>query len=73
MAKKQSFEEGLEKLEALVKRMETDDLALEEAMETYEQGVKLAAQLNEQLDRSERALTILRQDNKTDVLDEAIK
>jgi exodeoxyribonuclease VII small subunit len=62
--KQQTFEQGLEQLETLVKKMESDSLPLEEAMAAYEQGVKLASQLNEQLDRSERALTILRPESE---------
>lgn len=65
-----TFEEGLEKLETLVKRMETDGLSLEDAITSYEQGVKLAAQLNEQLDRSERALTVLRPGGSCEESDE---
>ena len=40
-----SFEEGMQELTALVEKLSGSELALEEAIALYEQGVKLHAQL----------------------------
>lgn len=55
---KVDFEAGLGALEALVARME-GELSLEEAMAAYEEGVKLHAALEAQLDASEKRLRVL--------------
>ena len=47
--KKPSFEEDLQKLEALADKMEQGELPLEQLMDDYEQGAKLAKSLDERL------------------------
>ena len=37
-----SFEKSLERLEAIVDKMESGDLSLDEAMSFYEEGIKLS-------------------------------
>lgn len=41
-AKKQSFEESLAELEAIVERMESGELSLEASLEAFENGMKLS-------------------------------
>ena len=41
-AKKQSFEESLAELEAIVERMESGELSLESSLEAFENGMKLS-------------------------------
>jgi exodeoxyribonuclease VII small subunit len=48
------FEEALARLESLVDRLEHGDLALEEALTAFEQGVHLTRQCAAQLERAER-------------------
>ncbi len=48
-AKALRFEEGLERLEALAQQMEQSELPLEELLARYEEGVKLAAELEKKL------------------------
>ena len=36
------FEEALERLEAIVKKLESGDLTLEESLKSFEEGTKLA-------------------------------
>lgn len=62
--KKQTFEEGLEQLEAIVRRMEEGAMPLEESLAAYEEGVKLHRQLMEQLLQSEQKLKILQPNAK---------
>lgn len=53
------FEEGLERLEALVTRLESGDLPLEEALADFERGLTLVRALNERLTAAERRIEIL--------------
>ena len=45
-----SFEEELQKLEAMATQMEQSELPLEELMKLYEQGVALTAELKKRLE-----------------------
>ncbi len=53
------FELGLERLEAIVDGLEGGDLALEEALARFEEGVQLTRQLGEQLTRAEQRVDVL--------------
>ena len=53
MTKAQTFEQSLERLEAVVSRLESGDLPLDEAMERYEEGVQLVRACRGELDRAE--------------------
>ncbi|MGM0505600.1 MAG: exodeoxyribonuclease VII small subunit [Bacteroidota bacterium] len=48
--KKLTFEEALNQLEAVVKRLEDPEVSLEESIDLYEQGMKLSAFCNETLE-----------------------
>ena len=52
--KKEKFEEALQKLEAIVSKMEEGDLPLEEALKAFEEGVRLAQFCTGKLDEAER-------------------
>jgi exodeoxyribonuclease VII small subunit len=54
-----TFEELSQQLEAVLARLERGDLALEEALSAYEQGVVLVRQCNDLLDRAELRITEL--------------
>ena len=54
-----SFESALERLEALVERLERGDLALEEALAAFEEGVGLARRCAAQLGDAERRIDVL--------------
>ncbi len=57
MAKKdENFEGMVTRLEALVERLEGEDLPLEEAIELYQQGVKLAEKGHARLADAERRI-----------------
>lgn len=53
------FETALERLEEIVERMEQGDLPLEEAMQLFEEGVKLGQSCQKRLDEAERKITML--------------
>lgn len=48
-----SFEEGLERLEAIAAQMERAELPLEELLKMYEEGMKLSKELAAKLDEAE--------------------
>ena len=53
------FEDGMAALEALVARLESGDLALEEALVAFEQGVALVRALGERLTAAEQRIELL--------------
>jgi exodeoxyribonuclease VII small subunit len=54
-----SFEHSLRRLEEIVHLLEEGDLGLDEAMQHYEEGVKLLRQSYELLERAERKIELL--------------
>lgn len=56
---KEKFEEALEKLEGIVKRMEAGDLSLEASLKAFEEGIRLARLCSQKLDEAERRVEIL--------------
>lgn len=60
--KKEKFEEALQKLEAIVAKMEEGDLPLEEALKAFEEGVRLATFCTSKLDEAERKVEKLIRD-----------
>lgn len=53
------FEEALARLEAIVGRLEDGELALEEAVNLFEEGMKISKYCGERLDEAERKVEIL--------------
>ncbi len=56
---KEKFEDSLEKLEDIVKKMEAGDLPLEEALKSFEEGIKLIRSCQAKLDEAQRRVEIL--------------
>ena len=63
-----SFEENLEKLESIVKKLETGEVPLDEAIDNFNEAMKLAKTRDEKLKNAEEAITKLVKDNG-DVVD----
>ena len=59
MEKKLSFEESLAKLEEIVKKLESGDSTLEESIELYSKGAKLAAECSRMLENAKLTLKTL--------------
>jgi exodeoxyribonuclease VII small subunit len=57
--RKGDFEKSLTRLEEVVKRLESTDLALDEAMKLFEEGVKLSRECQKQLEEAEGRVEIL--------------
>jgi exodeoxyribonuclease VII small subunit len=55
-----SFDDGLDRLEALVQQLETGSLSLEEALARFEEGVQLSQTLQKQLAEAQRKVEVLK-------------
>jgi len=64
-----TFEQSMKKLEQIVQELESGDLPLEEAMEKFEEGIKLSSLCSEKLDETENKITLLLQDQKGKILE----
>ena len=56
---KENFEESMKKLESIVNELENGNLNLDESVEKFEEGMKIAKQCNTILENSEKKITIL--------------
>ena len=54
-----SFEDSLKKLETIVDKLEKGDLALEESLKLFEEGVGLSAACKQELDAAEGKVQML--------------
>jgi len=59
---KEKFEDALEKLEGIVRKMETGELSLEESLKAFEEGIRLTRLCAAKLDEAERRVEILLRD-----------
>lgn len=66
---KQTFEQAMKKLEQIVQELETGDQPLEKALNRFEEGVKLSKFCSQQLDETEKKVTVLLQDQKGDIFE----
>lgn len=61
--KELSFEESLENLEVIVKKLESGEVPLDEAIDNFNEAMKLAKTCDEKLKNAEEAITKLVKDN----------
>lgn len=54
-----SFENSMKELETVVEKLESGDVNLEEALECFEQGIKLSKACRKMLDEAEKKVTVL--------------
>ena len=71
--KKQTFETSLKELERIVRRLEEGDLALEDSLKLFEDGVKLSRECQARLDQAERRIEVLLKDENGNPQLEIIK
>jgi len=63
--KKKSFEESLNALEDIVKKLENGDIPLDQAIEKFNEGVVLAGECNKILENANETITkVLNKDGK---------
>ena len=58
--KELTLEEAFEEIEAVLKHMEQPDLSLSDALAEYERGVALLKHCNDEIDRVEKQMIVLR-------------
>ena len=58
-----SFEESLQNLETIVKKLESGDVPLDDAVEEFNKAMQLAKTCDEKLKNAEEAITKLVKDN----------
>lgn len=62
--KKQSFEEAMERLEAIVAQLERGECGLDQSLKLFEEGAKLAGRCEELLDKAEQKVRLLLADDR---------
>ena len=66
MSKETKFEENLADLEVIVQKLENGDVALEEAIAEFQKGMKLSKELQASLDKAEKTLVKVMQEDGTE-------
>ncbi|KUG23919.1 exodeoxyribonuclease vii small subunit [hydrocarbon metagenome] len=56
---KEKFEDALEKLEDIVRKMEAGDIPLDEALKSFEEGIRLIRFCSAKLEETERRVELL--------------
>ena len=56
---KEKFEDALEKLEDIVRKMEAGDMPLDDALKSFEEGIKLIRFCSSKLEETERRVEML--------------
>ena len=57
--KKVSFEQAMDRLDQIVRRLEQGDVPLEEALDLFEEGSRLVKKCSAQLDKAEQKVSRL--------------
>jgi len=65
VAQETTFEKRIEQLETVVKKLESSDLPLEEALKLFEQGIDLSAKCRTELEAAETRVEILLKKGQT--------
>ena len=67
------FEEALTRLEAVVNRLESGELPLEESLRLFEEGVHLTKVCTHRLEEAERRVTILLKNERGEIAEAPFK
>jgi exodeoxyribonuclease VII small subunit len=67
------FEQALKRLEEIVAELEKGELALERALQLFEEGVKISRMCGEKLEEAERKVEMLVKDGKGGLREEPIE
>ncbi|MFS1664550.1 exodeoxyribonuclease VII small subunit [Streptococcus sp. zg-JUN1979] len=67
MSKTNTFEDNLQALEAIVTKLETGDVALEEALSEFQKGMALSKELEQTLVAAEKTLVKVMQADATEL------
>lgn len=58
-----TFEQKMEKLEQLIKKLESGDNSLDDSVKLYQEGIALAKECHEELQKAEKTIIQLKTDN----------
>ncbi len=64
MAKSKTLESAFEDLESVISQMEDKNITLDDAFKKYSEGMKLIKYCNDALDKVEKKIVILNQEDK---------
>lgn len=68
-----NFEENMNKLETIVKRLERGDSNLDGMLALFEEGVKLTKDCNKLLDEAEQKINILSRNENDEIVQKRIR
>ena len=71
--KYENFEKALARLESIVAKLEKGELALEEALKLFEEGINISRFCNTKLDEAERKVEILLEDNEGQLVEKPFR
>lgn len=69
MAKKESYEEMLQKLQGVLGELEKGDLSLDDSMKAYEDGVKIVNKLYKTLNTLEGKISVIKEEKEVEFED----
>ncbi len=58
-----TFEEKMDKLEKLIKQLENGDNSLDKSVKLYQEGISLAKECHQELQKAEKAIISLKTEN----------
>lgn len=64
MAKQANLEESFDKLDEIIASLEKGDISLEDSFQLYNEGMKLIKNCNAQLDKVEKQIIILNENEE---------
>ena len=68
MKEQMNYEQAQERLEQIIRAMESDKLPLEQLLALYEEGVSIVRRLSAELDAAERKIKILQQNQQGQIV-----
>lgn len=66
MKKEMTIEESFAKLDEMVRKLESDEVSLEESFTLYEEGMKLLRDVNGRIDEVEKKIRLVEEDGSTE-------
>lgn len=63
-AKQNEFEKAFAELEQIVKRLESEEMPLDESLELFEKGIRLSRFCNQKLEEVEKKIELILADSK---------
>ena len=66
-AGKMSFEEAMNRLEEIVRRLESGDVPLDDSLGLFEEGVKLVKQCNGMLDAVQKKISLITEKGEEEI------